>query len=337
MSLTIKTNFPNVIVFTHGDMDGVFSAMAIKEMYDNNLFSNSWDRNVNCYICGYTNKIFKSLDWFKEKVEESFVPEQENIVFMTDYAIQPNNLMVQFWNWLTDKKCKFYWIDHHITAIEQLKHLNIPGKQDSSRSGCLNTWEFLQTLKGNNVSAWQTDENAEKPPMCLRFANDFDIWNKQTEYSWEKQLHPLCCFVESLGLDLNNNEGELVQTLYTMLNDNNYTNSCINIGKFIWRHTLNRYALNLKNVYEIEWNDYFCLCLNSAYIGSTQFEQHEKFNEADLLITWKYSGNSYQYGLYSTKPNINCGEIAKMFFNGGGHKGAAGGESKQFIFHTLPQ
>ena len=31
MNIEYKTNFPNVIVFTHNDMDGIFSAMIIKE------------------------------------------------------------------------------------------------------------------------------------------------------------------------------------------------------------------------------------------------------------------------------------------------------------------
>jgi oligoribonuclease NrnB/cAMP/cGMP phosphodiesterase (DHH superfamily) len=190
--LIIKNKYPNIIVFTHNDMDGMFSAMLIKDKYDNNLANSAWDRNVHCYVCSYGEK-YKSLDYFKEKVNEVYVDGMQNIVYMTDYAIQPNNLMLQFWNWLTDKGCEFYWLDHHITAIQNLKHLNIPGIQYSKNSGCLNTYKFLY-------------ENDENIPMCIRFANDFDIWNKSSEYSWDKQLHPLCYFINSLGIELNDNE-----------------------------------------------------------------------------------------------------------------------------------
>ena len=34
--LIIKNKYPNIIVFTHNDMDGIFSAMLIKDKYDNN-------------------------------------------------------------------------------------------------------------------------------------------------------------------------------------------------------------------------------------------------------------------------------------------------------------
>ena len=44
---------------------------------------------------------------------------------------------------------------------------------------------------------------------------------------------------------------------------------------------------------------------------------------------------SFQYGIYTTKSNINVGEIAKIYLNGGGHAGAGGGETKEFIFHKL--
>ena len=323
MNIIHQNNYPNVIVFTHGDMDGIFSAMAIKYRYDNNLLNDAWDRNVHCYICGYS-EMYKDLNWFKERVEESFIPEQENIVFMTDYAIQPNDTMVQFWNWLTDKGCKFYWIDHHITAIQNLKHLNIPGNQNSKNSGCLNTWEFLTNF-----------DPEKKSPMCIRYANDFDIWNKNSEYSWEKQLYPLCYFIESLGSDLNNNSGELVQTCYEMFQDNGFTDKCIGIGKFIWKFVLNKYQNANKKIHSFLWNDYKCLCINSSWPGSTQFEQHEEFSDADLLISWSFNGKTYQYGLYSTKPNIHVGDIAKFYLNGGGHKGAAGGETKEFIFYKL--
>jgi hypothetical protein len=41
-------------------------------------------------------------------------------------------------------------------------------------------------------------------------------------------------------------------------------------------------------------------------------------------------------GLYTTKPNINVGEIASMFLNGGRTCAVLpDGETKNFIFHQL--
>jgi hypothetical protein len=274
MNIEYQLNFPNVIVFTHNDMDGMFSAMLIKHKYDNNLQNDAWDRNVNCYVCSYGEK-YRTLDWFKEKVNESYIDGMQNIVYMTDYAIQPNNLMIQFWNWLSDKGCEFCWIDHHITAIQNLKHIGIPGLQHSAYSGCMNTWHALY--------------GDEAPPMCIRFANDFDTWNKKTEYSWDKQLYPLCYFIQSLGIDLNNNEGDLVQVCNNMILDNKFTDRCMDIGKYIYRYLLSEYKLASRKIYEIEWNDYKCLLINSSFKGSTQFEQYENYQDYDILISWSFT------------------------------------------------
>ena len=328
MNITFKQNYPNIIVFTHNDMDGIFSGILIKYYFDNNLVNDMWERNVNCYTCTYGEKY--NLNYFKEKVNENFIPNKQNIVFMTDYGIQPNSNMILFWNWLKDKGCEFYWIDHHITAIEQLNHLNIPGLQKSNASGCMNTFEFL-SKNFNEIN----ENEKQKIPLALQFANDFDIWNKKSIYSWEKQLYPFCYFINSLGIDLNNNEGELVQTLLKMLKDNNYTNQCINIGKYIYKYLINEYKIAERKIYSILWNDWKCLCINSSYKGSTQFENHEEYKDADILIAWSFNGNKFQYGLYTSKPNINVGEIAKNYLNGGGHAGAAGGETKEFLFHPL--
>jgi oligoribonuclease NrnB/cAMP/cGMP phosphodiesterase (DHH superfamily) len=259
---------------------------------------------------------YRNLDWFKNKIMESYIEDQQNIVYMTDYSIQPNELTLKLYNWCTDKKIEFYWIDHHITAIENLNHYNIPGLQHSAYSGCLNTWHALY--------------GDETVPMCIRFANDFDIWNKKTEYSWDKQLYPLCYFMSSFNIhDLNNNESELVLTCKSMFEDNKFTDTCIQFGKYTYNYVLNEYKLANRKIYNIIWNDYNCLITNSSFKGSTQFEGHEDFDSADILITWTYTGKSFQYGLYTTKQNINVGTIASMFLNGGGHAGAAGRRNKR--------
>ena len=263
---------------------------------------------------------FKSLEWFKTKVEESYVEGQENLVFMTDYAIQPNQLMIQFYNWLQVKGCKFTWIDHHITAIQNLKHLNIPGFQNTTKSGCMNTWyELMKTPTG-----------IQDPPMCLNMASDYDAWNKNSEYSWDKQLYPLNYFITSLGIELNDNQGELVQTCKKMFEDNNFTTQCIGIGKYIFKYVLAEYSLANRKIYNCTWNDYNCLILNTSFKGSTQFEQHPDYDKVDICIGWSFDGKRFQYGLYTTKSYINVGDIAQQFLNGGGHKGAAGGETKEF-------
>ena len=318
--MNIIKKYPNVIVFHHDDLDGILGAYIIKSKYDNNLIHPDWERNVQCINCKYGEKY--DLNYFKETVEQYLVNDQENIVYMIDYAIQPYDYMLNFWNWLTDKGCKFFWIDHHITAIESLKHLNIPGFQSSAKSGCMNTW----------YEVMKNEQGIPTPPNIIKIINDLDLWNKNSEFSWEKQIMPFLYFMESIGNELNDNTGELVSTIKNCINEKDYITKCINIGKYIYKFVKRKYESNSKKTYETTWNDYKCLLINSTYKGSTQFECIENYQDYDLLITWCFNGKKYVYGIYSANPKINVGELCKMYLNGGGHKGAGGGESKDLIF-----
>jgi nanoRNase/pAp phosphatase (c-di-AMP/oligoRNAs hydrolase) len=50
------------------------------------------------------------------------------------------------------------------------------------------------------------------------------------------------------------------------------------------------------------------------------------------MVSFIYTKNKiWTYGLYSTKSNVNCGEIAKKY-GGGGHFSASGFQSDKFLF-----
>lgn len=64
-----------------------------------------------------------------------------------------------------------------------------------------------------------------------------------------------------------------------------------------------------------------CKCNGTGYI-----------EPYDLMITFvRRKDKLWNVSLYSTKPEIDCGEIAKSF-GGGGHKGAAGFQVKELPF-----
>lgn len=319
--MDIVRNFPNVIVFHHDDTDGICAAFIIKQKYDNSLSDSDWDRNVTCIPCNYGEKY--NLQFFKDKVAENESEDLKNIIYMVDYAIQPNDEMIKFWNWCNAMGYELVWIDHHITAIENIGHYDISGLRNIKEAGCMNVWNYMH--------------QTEISPMILRYVNDFDIWNKNSIYSWEKTLFPLVYFLESLGSDLNNNEGELVKTLNACFADNKNTDNIIKIGQYIAKFINNQYNRSLRRIKEVEWNGYKCLILNSSFRGSEQFSQYksEDGTPADLMIVWSYDGKKYTFSIYTEKKNIDVGQICQSMFNGGGHKGAGGGCSSKFPFYEI--
>ena len=244
--MDIVRNFPNVIVFHHDDTDGICAAFVIKQKYDNSLSDSDWDRNVTCIPCNYGEKY--NLQFFKDKVAENESEDLKNIIYMVDYAIQPNDEMIKFWNWCNAMGYELVWIDHHITAIENIGHYDISGLRNIKEAGCMNVWNYIH--------------QTEISPMILRYVNDFDIWNKNSIYSWEKTLFPLVYFLESLGSDLNNNEGELVKTLNACFADNKNTDNIIKIGQYIAKFNNNKYNRSIKSIKEDKYNVYKCQIIN---------------------------------------------------------------------------
>jgi hypothetical protein len=76
---------------------------------------------------------------------------------------------------------------------------------------------------------------------------------------------------------------------------------------------------------------YRCICLNTPLFSSQSFDSVYDTEKHDLMVPFaKMANGKWKVSLYSTKPEIDCGVIAKTF-GGGGHKGAAG-----FICDKLP-
>jgi len=74
-----------------------------------------------------------------------------------------------------------------------------------------------------------------------------------------------------------------------------------------------------------------CICLNTPLFSSQSFEGVWDPEKHDVMVAFaKMATGKWKVSLYSTKPEIDCGAIAKTF-SGGGHKGAAG-----FVCDKLP-
>lgn len=323
--IQFKTDYKDALVFSHDDFDGIMSAYAVKDEFDNNLVNSAWDRNVTCYLCDYSAKY--DFAWFKNAVQNyaSQVGEQKFDVYMLDYAIQPNEDMIKFKNYLESCNIEFIWCDHHITAIEKLLHYNFKGFQNTKFAGCVNTWNFLH----GNFDGSKDDEL----PMFYRLANEFDLWHKDsTLFDWEKIVIPLSFYMKSLGTELNDNTGELVSTIKQCLERPEIIEQIAKgLGKPIYDYEMTCAQNNSAKIYESQFNGYSCLVINSLGSNTYEFQYHPKFKEVDLLVRWDFDGTRYNYGLYTLKDDIDVGELCTKYLLGGGHRKAGGGSSLKLM------
>jgi oligoribonuclease NrnB/cAMP/cGMP phosphodiesterase (DHH superfamily) len=65
------------------------------------------------------------------------------------------------------------------------------------------------------------------------------------------------------------------------------------------------------------------IVLNKYRTSSQAFNSVYDPARHDLMMCYAWTGNAWEFSLYTTKPEVNVGEIAKSF-GGGGHPGAAG-------------
>ena len=71
---------------------------------------------------------------------------------------------------------------------------------------------------------------------------------------------------------------------------------------------------------------YVAICANRGFTNSKLFDSVYDPAKHHLMITFvrlKLPSHKWTVSLYSTRDDVDCGEIAKAF-GGGGHKGAAG-------------
>lgn len=218
----------------------------IKHFYDNNLWNKEWDNNVKVYCCSYGKQF--NLSWFKQVTDE-FIKDYDNKniqVYMIDYAIQPNSDMIKFNNYCKMKGAEFIWIDHHVTAIENVGVDVIKGFQDIDFSGSFNTWAYIM----------EKNKEVKKAPKILLLIHYLDTWKRDvTKFSWEDEIMPITYYLESLGIDLNDNTGRLVSFLKNAFDDDDkFLDEPILIGRSIYNYIKSLYNKNVKKIYNIKWN-----------------------------------------------------------------------------------
>lgn len=334
--LEVKTETKYHLVFSHDDADGILAAFAVKFAFDDNLFNEAWPMNVKCHLCNYSKKF--NLQFFKNKVNEYLqelsedrVSPKDVIVYMLDYAIQPNDDMMKFNNYVTKVLgAKLLWVDHHSSAIENLSHFNIPGLQTTENCACVNTWKFLNKIAPDMIMS-------DEAPLLYKLINEFDLWHVDSqEFSWTEQIVPCALIIQSFPLVLDDNRSETVKFLLNSISNNGIllTNTLKTVGKALFNFRTNEELKNSSKIYKGTFLDkYSCLALNTIDHGSRIFDNctFESPDAVDLLIIWNFDGSVYEYSIYTKKDDLNVGKLCEEALNGGGHPKAGGGSSSELL------
>lgn len=256
------------VCYHHSDADGMASAAVVQA-----------PRNLRV---GYQTKLNNS----------SILTECNNKrVLITDFSF-PEDTM-KFFHQVSKE---LIWIDHHEDS-KHLKSLNLKGIHDTSKAGCLLTWEYFNPDK--------------EPPDAIRFVNDYDLW--QFKYEETKAY----CAALALTPGFMVPTSELWQKL---LSDNDLTLLLVDKGKAILEKVEDDNLWHARSrTYRVQNDNQPFLLVNcTANISSCSEFLLNHFNEKHILL-WDVTTKGVSF--HGRGENVR--ELFKGFLRG--HPNAVGG------------
>jgi len=235
------------------------------------------------------------------------------IVFMVDFSLQPHEDMITLFN-----HCDLVWIDHHETAINGVNafEIAIAGIRDTKFAACELTWQYLFP---NQVM-----------PRSVFLLGRYDVWDHK-----DMDVLPF-----QYGIKQRDTNPEDDDRLWHILFDGNkmlpsYTlvMDIVSEGRTIQKY------VNKQNeflcgplCYEFEFEGLRFIAANACMPGSKLFDSVYDPDKHDaMMVYYNKNGKHWVVTMYSTKGDVNVGDIAKKH-GGGGHKGASGFQCKETPF-----
>lgn len=236
------------------------------------------------------------------------------------------------------------WIDHHISVINEFKNYQDPDLQaitavlENGIAACEGAWKYLFP--------------DESMPTAVKLLGEYDTWRNQDREKWDNEILPfqfgmraICNSAESFPAELlmpdtNNTDMEHVSVFEThwYVHRTEVINEIIRNGKSILKYQAQTNEFICKRAaFEHTFKGLRAICLNGGGFNSDVFKSVYDPFKHDIMMPFQFNGKFWTISLYSTKPEINCSEIAKSM-GGGGHKAAAGFQVNNIreIFEFMP-
>lgn len=307
-----------IICYHHNDHDGIVAAAIV--------YNATVHRDIEFRMVDYT------MDLDLENINEKEV----DIVYFVDYSFSNEENYKKF----IDLNRRFsevgkdiIWIDHHKTSIEKDNH-EIRGIRNNSYCAAVLTWFwFLWCRMTANDIEYILSKNVDlieiaQVPRFLVYIDDYDCWKMN--------------FAVSNDIHYGFNETDPCHSMFTqLLYDQN--NGNLLIDRFITRGSAVRdYLKENDKLYHIDMYGF-----EVKLFGFTGFALNRKGNSLmfgeetkryHFVMPFYFNGTTkkWTYSLFTEKDNIDLEWIASKF-GGGGHKKAAGFQTKKCIFESVTE
>ena len=288
----------NVHVIGHADLDGMTAAAIVKQQFS----------NASVIITNYNKPIHTN----------KFKPGDS--VFVVDFS-----LPLEVFRDLKSRGLRIVWIDHHVTAIEQLKAQgwDCEGIRMTEYSGAALTWMYFNPGK-----------SFDNAPDVIKLVNWYDLW----QHDKDPRVRP---FNYGAGLwDLRPGyvAGEKFwNTMFSVGDGDRFLANVVKHGAVIQEYIETQQRILCEDLaYRTEFNSNTRGKLNIMAMairpGNSSIFENMDLSGIDATLTSQYIGGTskmYRCSVYSPDGVKEIIDIAQQF-GGGGHPTAAGFSCPQF-------
>ena len=229
------------------------------------------------------------------------------------------------------------WIDHHKTAIEAYRADRADRGMgvgmtvavlDTSMAACELCWHHF----AGDLLPWLRDD--VRLPPAVRLLGAYDSWRSDSA-DWEKCILPF-----QYGMRVKHGIMDPAAQVWTAILRGEAPHGwppvpvasvwpTIEQGRVILeyqRQQDERAAREgaFERVLRVEGNALRCICLNTTRFTSQAFASVYDPSRHDVMVDFALMPSGlFKVSIYTDKPSVDCGAIAKAY-GGGGHRGAAG-------------
>ncbi len=252
---------------------------------------------------------------------------EDDLVYMVDFGLQPFEDMCKLNN-----ICNLVWIDHHQTAIDAMEESNtyFHGIQKSGHSACYHVWNWFYP-------------DCEMP-IGVKLLAEFDVWDHSDDRTIPFQFgmkllgetHPgksMKIWNEILDTSSNSLSVRIWNKVFGCNPSTPFIDNIVKRGEVIVNYNENDCKSKCTNTFETTFGGYRVIALNHPSPNSSLiFDSVWDEDKYDIMIPFYRSNKGlWCFSLYTTKDDVDCGELAKQY-GGGGHAQASGFSSDHIPF-----
>jgi oligoribonuclease NrnB/cAMP/cGMP phosphodiesterase (DHH superfamily) len=275
----------NITIYHHNDEDGWASAA--------------------CVLKKYPQAICVSL----ERYSYVHLVEDQDIVFLLDFCFKQEEM-----DFLEKNNKEFIWIDHHQSAINQLKK-HYKGIREEGKAGCELIWSYLYPTT--------------PMPKVIHYIGRYDVWDLTDE---------IRSFILYLQINLIPFKQPFqIRDMIDQLTETDYQEK-IYIGKQLLLYQHKQLEKQNKRGIVGEFLGYKAgIYFSNANISELGNYVLEKNPHIDLFVAIMILINEegkpfYKYSLRSTEGRVDVAKLSETQ-GGGGHPYAAGFESTKILWN----